>query len=307
MAGSLFLAGCSTGKGPGDNTADSGSGDGAFPASVEGTYGSVEVPEEPERVVALSSQHAAILVSLGIQPVAVGFSEEDLVAQAPWLEGRLDTTFDPELSDLMGTSELNLEKLASHEPDLILGWSYQIPEDVYAQAQEIAPTFTALASDGAIPAWDNTTEAVATLTDTDAQPVLEGVDQTCSDAADTIGSWDGKTYQFVRPDAEVIMFGGGDAFECFGLTPADNQVSGETISFENLNELDADLLVVFDQTGERARLEADPRFEELPSSTAGLVYWLDSFPLAVSVNTPDPYSWDYLIEQVLPLLEASGS
>lgn len=305
-------AGSETGSGTGSETgsaAVSGAATSAqaFPASVEGTYGTVEVEQAPERVVALSTQHAAVLVALGIQPVAVGFAEEDLAEQAPWLEGVLQTTYDPQLSDLAGTTDLNLEKLATYEPDLILGWTYQIPEDVYDQAQELAPTFTALASDGAIPGWDTTTGAVAALTGTDAQPVLDQVEQTCADAAAALPSWQGRTYEFVRPDTDAVMFGGGDAFGCFGLEPADNQVSGETVSYENIDQLDADLLVVFDQTGERATLEEDPRFAELPSSTDGLVSWTDSYPLAIAINTPDPYSWDYLIDAYLPELEDAAA
>ena len=88
----------------------------------------------------------------------------------------------------------------------------------------------------------------------------------------------------------------------FGLIPAKNQVTGSNVSFENLNELDADLLVIFDQNGERKRLESDPRFAKLPSSSVGKVYWLDSFPLAVAINTPDSYSWEYLIKHISPNL-----
>ena len=215
----LLITGCSSDITQSENssktstTASATSENSTFPAKVKGTYGVVEVGKAPKRIVALSSQYAAILVALGIQPIAVGFSEKDLVAQSPWLEGRIKRTFDPELSDLTGTKELNLEKLVSYEPDLVLGWSYQIPEDVYKQAKNISPVFTGLAADGPIPAWDKTTEAIATLTGTKAQPVFDRAAKTCEDTAKEISNWRGKTYQFVRPAVQTITFGGGDAFK----------------------------------------------------------------------------------------------
>lgn len=291
-----MLAACSASTPVGGNEDEGGKDH----ISVESVYGPVTVNEPASDVLALTTQHAAMLVSLGVQPVAVGFSKEDLEQQAPWLSGKLDTVFDTELADIWGNSILNLEAAVGYEPDLIVGNTYQIPEDVYNQAASAAPTFAGLGGEST---WEHTIEALAALTGTDAGAVLSSVEQICAAAQEELPEWQDRTYQFIRPDTSEIMFGGGEPFECLGLVPADNQIPRTTLSLESIDQLDANLLLVYDAYGVQAQIEGDPRFESLPSSTSGAALWFNSLPLAVAVNNPDPYSWDYLIEQVRPVLK----
>ena len=73
LAATVLVAGCGSGDAgsSGDAAASSspaGSG-GAFPVTVETAFGDVEIPEEPQRVVALGWSDAETALALGVQPV----------------------------------------------------------------------------------------------------------------------------------------------------------------------------------------------------------------------------------------------
>lgn len=300
LAVGLSVAAC--GSGGGGTAAGPGPAAG-FPASTSGIYGTVTVATRPTRVVALNVQVADILVALGVQPVAVATSEKEIDEAFPWLAGRFTGKLDP---DLVRDYEANLEKIASYTPDLIVGASYNVPEKAYAQASDIAATFAGISA--ANDDWDDTTKALAALVGVDPAPTLDGVARACAQARAQVPGLAGKTYQWVATGDGQFRFGNGTWLECFGLTPAANQDNSQStnaaISEEKIEELDADVLAIWDAGDQAARLKADPRFARLPSMTTGVVVWTD-LALADATNSPSPTAFDYLISRVLPILEAA--
>lgn len=306
LTGALLLTGCSTDSGDKDTepSRDVGS-TGAFPATVAGVYGDVTIKERPQRVVALTAQSAEILIALGVKPIAVG-ATEDIAVTRPWLIDKVKNVYDTKLVE---NREINLEKVASYRPDLIVGFSSLFKGDVYRQSQEIATTFAGLAEGNPLPSWDSTTRALATLTGSDAKPVISGVGESCAAARAEVPQWAGKTYQWVAATGAQLTFGNGAALECFGLVAAanqDNSLSGAGISYENLDGLDAAFVSIVTLPELRSRVEADPRYASRPSVMAGAVIWLEyEEPTAHSINVAGPLSFDYLIKAVLPTLKAT--
>jgi iron complex transport system substrate-binding protein len=109
LAATVLVAGCGSGDAgsSGDAAASSspaGSG-GAFPVTVETAFGDVEIPEEPQRVVALGWSDAETALALGVQPVGasdwLAFGGEGV---GPWAEGRYD-----EAPEIIETLEPSLE------------------------------------------------------------------------------------------------------------------------------------------------------------------------------------------------------
>ncbi|HJE59117.1 MAG TPA: ABC transporter substrate-binding protein [Nocardiopsis listeri] len=135
-AGGLALALVLTACG-GDDSADAGSADDATTVSVETDYGTVEIPENPERVVSLEFGNE-ILVEAGIDPVGV-------IDPNPSL-------YTPEQMEVLGEAdvvqemslELNIEAIAAAEPDLIIGGVREVSHEDYEQhfedLSQIAPT-----------------------------------------------------------------------------------------------------------------------------------------------------------------------
>ncbi|MGO3485581.1 MAG: iron-siderophore ABC transporter substrate-binding protein, partial [Cellulosimicrobium funkei] len=116
----LALAACSSGDGSGDPTpSGSATADGAadtFPVTIPTAFGDVEIPEEPERVVALGWGDAETALALGVQPVGasdwLAFGGDGV---GPWLADAYD-----ESPEIIGTLEPSYEQIAVLDPDGIL-------------------------------------------------------------------------------------------------------------------------------------------------------------------------------------------
>src|ERR687894_672408 len=72
LATVLVAAGCGSGDDASSGDAAAGgspASGGAFPVTVETAFGPVQIPEEPQRVVALGWSDAETALALGVQPV----------------------------------------------------------------------------------------------------------------------------------------------------------------------------------------------------------------------------------------------
>ncbi|MGE8078721.1 ABC transporter substrate-binding protein [Peribacillus loiseleuriae] len=101
--------------------------------TIEHTMGSTTLDQTPKKVVVLSNEGTEALLALGVTPVgAVQSWTGD-----PWYDHIKDKMQDV---SVVGTeSEVNLEKIASLKPDLIIGTKMR-QEAVYDQLSAIAPT-----------------------------------------------------------------------------------------------------------------------------------------------------------------------
>jgi iron complex transport system substrate-binding protein len=123
-AGLLLLpAGCEGGEGSGEAAS-------AETKPFEHAMGTTQVPVSPERVVVLSDAIIMYpLLDLGFKPIASVRNSEEF-----WV-GDHDTSG----VEVVGTeTEPNLERIATLEPDLIIGGEWQ--EDSYESLSRIAPT-----------------------------------------------------------------------------------------------------------------------------------------------------------------------
>jgi iron complex transport system substrate-binding protein len=289
-----------------DSTPASAAAAPAFPTTVDSAYGELTFNAAPQRIVALTYQVADILVSLGVQPVAVSMSEQDIAASSPWLAGQLTGTLDPGLSN--PDYSVNIERILSYQPDLIVGDSWQIADQAtFEKLNSVAATYA-----GAIKGnsdWDDLTLALGrTVGQPDkAASVIADVDAKFANSRGQLETLQGRTYQFVRfAMSEGFAFGNGSWLEQFGLKPAanqDNSMQSAGVSLENLDQLNADVLVIWPYNDEQGVLEADRRFQALPSTQAGLMVWADE-KMAYATNGPGPLSLAYVSDVVTPILTA---
>jgi len=106
---------------------------GRFPRTITHAMGKTTIDAKPERVVALDVGELDNIVSLGIKPVGVAYSEG-----SPEMPGYLAT--DAGTPTSVGTiKSLNLEKIAALKPDLILGSKLRSAQ-LYDKLSAIAPT-----------------------------------------------------------------------------------------------------------------------------------------------------------------------
>jgi len=101
--------------------------------SVEHAMGTTEVKDTPKRIVVLTNEGTEALLALGIKPVgAVQSWSGD-----PWYDHIKDQMDGVEVVGV--EHEVNIEKIASLKPDLIIGNKLRQEKD-YAKLSKIAPT-----------------------------------------------------------------------------------------------------------------------------------------------------------------------
>lgn len=118
----VFASAC----GGGQSNSSEEAGDNKETRTYQSEKGPVEVPANPERVVALHP-YAGHVLSLGIKPVGVD----------QW--SKMNPRWKDQLKDVPVVSEENLEKIIELNPDLIIGLSSMKNQD---KLNEIAPTVT---------------------------------------------------------------------------------------------------------------------------------------------------------------------
>lgn len=293
----------------GDSTADGSSAEG-YPFTVQTSQGEVTITEPAERVIALSVASADELLSLGVEPIKVAVSAEELESGYPWAVKELGDLADAGL--MQKNFELNVEAIAAAEPDLIVAQTYQVSDKaVFDQLNAIAPTISA-DSQAANVDWDErllkTAEAIKKVDE--AEALIAEIEAEFGAVADSVPDIESKTYQWVRVDPDAFGFGNGSVLELFGLKPAENQDNTQntnpSLSKEKTAELDADLLAVWAPTKElRDGLDKDPLFQELPAVKARTVIYAE-LDFANAANSPSPSALRWLKDKVAPYIEALG-
>jgi iron complex transport system substrate-binding protein len=129
------LAACSTGSTTAEDApapkSESEVDADAFPVTIETSFGETTIEEEPERVVALTSD-ADVALSLGVVPIAIERND--------WAGGENGTTewWDQALADVEGAEEPQLldtadgipvDEIVALEPDVVLGTNSGLTKD----------------------------------------------------------------------------------------------------------------------------------------------------------------------------------
>jgi len=96
---------------------------------VTHVMGETCVPNQPKRVVVLSTTTLEYLIDLGVKPIGATLSDQFSSHLQPELTG---------VEDIGNVGEPSLEKIVALQPDLIIGDDYY--QTIYPQASQIAPT-----------------------------------------------------------------------------------------------------------------------------------------------------------------------
>jgi iron complex transport system substrate-binding protein len=301
----LLLAGCGGGSGNG------GSGGGESPSAgtrtIEHKFGSTEIPDNVERVVAVGYNEADFVLALGIVPVGVrDFIGPYAEGSRPWATDELDG----EKPELVGGEEINFEAVAALEPDLILGIYSFLTRENYDLLAEISPTVAQPGEypDGATP-WQEqmliTGRALGM--EARAEEIVVEVEGRFDEARKNNPAFEGKTA------AVTLVFEG----EFYVLEPTDLRTLLFTslgfempektgpVSRERVDLLDRDVLVFVG--ADRESLESDELIQSLAAAEEGRVaYFGDlSTDLAGALGYGSPLSLPFALEEAVPRLAAA--
>ena len=291
----------------------------AFPVTIEHKFGSITVPEEPDRVVTVGFSEQDPVLALGVKPVAVRewFGGHP---HAVWPWG-LDELGDAQPRVLtMPFGELDYEQIAALRPDIIIATHSGITEEEYGRLTQIAPT---LAQSGDYPdfgmPWQEQTRSIgeALGRPSQAEEVVAGVEAKIAEAGSRHAGFQGATVAWVSPAGEGQYWAVGPTtppmrfLSALGLNvpPALAQVIGDKdsaqISSEQLTLLDADALIFQGRTEEGvAAFRNNPLYQQLGAARANRTVFFSSTadPVYGALSFSTVLSLSYAVDELVPML-----
>ncbi|SDK40024.1 iron complex transport system substrate-binding protein [Actinopolyspora mzabensis] len=254
-AGLLLLTACAPGNGGGSGTG--GSGSGAFPVSIEHKHGTTEITERPERVVTVGMTDQDTVLALGTAPVATRewFGGKD-GALWPWAREKLG---DREVPEVLARQELEFERIAALEPDVIIGLNSGLTKQQYDKLSAIAPTVAQPGeyADYGVP-WQDMTRTVGKILDNreEAEQLVTDIEARFERARSQHPAFDGATGLLAASmSGKAWVYAEGPAprfLRTLGLrmpSATEDLFSGESreakqLSKERFELLEADVLVL---------------------------------------------------------------
>ncbi|MFD7093579.1 ABC transporter substrate-binding protein [Streptomyces xanthophaeus] len=318
-----LLAACGEGStGTGDKPAAAASADAgaqAFPVGLKNAWGAAEVKKKPVKVATVSDGDTAIALALGIVPVITP-DVEDGSPVAEYKQRAITKLGKDKLKTYDDTDGTAYEAIAAEAPDVILGMNTWEMDKDYAKLSPIAPvvTYADKAQADTLPWQDRLKAAAKALGLEDkAAEVIAAHDKTTNDAAAAHPEFKGKTYTYTVVHPEQISFMSYEAqdpgvFEKLGFTKTDKAKNyapdKNGVSLENLDQLDADVLLVTYPFGDRGvispkELERNKLFQSLNSvKNKHFAVVPSENTLASAIAYPDALSAPWVTEQLTPLL-----
>lgn len=313
-----LLAACGTTDDAGSSEGSELAEAGAFPATITHEFGTTTIEEEPQRIVTLGVTDADVVLALGKVPVGntgYAFFDDGL---GPWTD---DLVEGHDLTFLESDSEPSLEKVASLDPDLIIGVSAGFDEATYAELAEIAPV---VGRPAGVPAYTASREdAVGLIAAALGQPsagerIVEETDAAIASARADHPELAGATGAAVLPyDGKYGAFLPGDARGQFladlGVTLPEAVSERDTgdsffveLSRENVGALDGDVLLVLSDDEDLDLAAENPLFASLRVvQDDGVVVATTDERGAITYNSP--LSVPYAVENLVPRLAAAVS
>ncbi|MFC7955761.1 iron-siderophore ABC transporter substrate-binding protein [Rhodococcoides kroppenstedtii] len=317
-----LVAGCSSDSG--SDTASGTSADGAFPVTIEHTFGFTEIPSAPERIVTMGWNAQDILGALGVTPVGqprytYGADENGVM---PWAQEFYDADATTLYED-PAAGDPDVEALAALGPDLVLAPYEGFSQTYYDTLSGVAPV---VAYPGG--AWQTTWQEQTTMIGeavgkpTEAQDLIDGLGERLAAEAEANPEFAGKTIAVVNLDTDggqanvylptdprVQVLNEMGFVNAPGVTAlADADTTGSffsTVSLENVQSFDADVVVAF--TPEGFTFDSVPALATLPAVQSGAAIAMTDEQVIAGLSNVNPVSTPWVLERILPQLkDAAG-
>ncbi|MEV3872522.1 ABC transporter substrate-binding protein [Streptomyces sp. NPDC049906] len=292
---------------------------GGFPVTLTSAWGTDRVEGEPLRVATVSDGDTSIALALGIVPVITP-DVEDGDPVAPYKQRALDELDVDRLKTYDDSDGTDYEAIAAAEPDVILGMNTWDMDADYAKLKPIAPVVTFRDKKHADTlTWQERlkTAAKALGRSEQAEQVIAANREAIRDAAQDNPVLKDKTYTYTVVHPEQITFMSyaeqdPGVFEELGLRKterAKNYTAAKNgVSLENLDQLEADVLLVTYPFGDEgllsaSELENNKLFRSLDAVRGGNFAVIPSEnTLSSAIAYPDALSASWVVEELTPLL-----
>lgn len=261
--------------------------DGRFPVTIEHALGSTTIPAEPRRIVTLGWSGEDVVIALGEKPVGMteyGFFQSGMF---PWNEERL-SGFRPQLFK----GETDYEAIAALRPDLILAVLSGVDDVAWRRLSAIAPTVVYRSGPWRAD-WKEQTELIglALGKPREAQKLIADSSNFLRSLGSAHPVLRGKTFTFAtyfEGANSLVVYLPSDprvaALKELGLTVSPGVAAlakanpsriSVNLSMEELDRIDANLLVMWFGEGAKEALEAQPLFRTFGAVKRGSYISLD--------------------------------
>ncbi|MDF2992552.1 MAG: ABC-type Fe3+-hydroxamate transport system, periplasmic component [Microbacterium sp.] len=313
-----LLTGCGgTTEAVADNPTYSTEPSDSFPVTVTHQFGETTVEAEPQRVVVVGLTEQDILLELGTPPIATTeWYGEQPYAVWPWATPLLNGA---EPTVLSATDGFEFEKIASLEPDLIVGTNANMTADDYTKLSAIAPTIASVpGAERYFSDWKGQTRQIAQAMGRSAEgeQMITGIEKQYAAAAAAHPEFAGKTASFSQGgpwEGSIYVYPDGlntDFLTDLGfvITPGlekyvQQKGAQALISGENMSLIDADVIVFATESAESLPNLLDfGTTRSLSAVTEGRAVYTDA-ELAGAIYFLTPLSQKYVIDKLVPRLE----
>ncbi|MFI6904748.1 ABC transporter substrate-binding protein [Nonomuraea sp. NPDC050394] len=314
-----LVTACSAPERPAEKAAAAGPAGGAYPVTLTNAWGQDTIDKKPLRVATVSDGDTSIALALGLVPVITP-DAEDGGAIPEYKKRAMDKLGVSSLKTYDDTDGTDYEAIAAEAPDVILGVNTWGMDTDYAKLAPIAPVVTyAQKKDADTLPWQERLKVAAKALgmSAEAEAVIGANRKVIADAAAANPAFRGKTYTYVVVHPEQITFmsyAGQDPgiFEDLGLRKTAN-AAGYTakdngVSLENLDQLDADVVLVTYPFGDKGLLSAselagNKLFQSLEAVKNKHVAVVPAEnTLSSAIAYPDALSSSWVVEQLTPIL-----
>jgi iron complex transport system substrate-binding protein len=313
-AAALVLTACgSGGTEAGDDTAE-GSGDGAFPITIEHAFGETVIEEKPERVATVAWGNHEAALALGVVPVimeAATYGDDDDNGILPWVEDKVEE-MGAEMPDTYDyTDGIDFEAIAAAEPEVILAGYSGITQEEYDTLSQIAPV-VAYPDTPWGATWQETItqDAKGLGLEAEGQALIEENEGILAEKvadlenlAGTSAMWayadsqDSSTLGFFTvhdPRVQFLPEIGMEIPEAVEKASEGNEQFMGSESSETAADTfaDVDVLIVAEDNSQKATLQDDPLLSKLPSVERDSIAWLPENAPEAAASNPSPLNID---------------
>lgn len=284
-----------------------------FPVRIGHAFGTATIPKPPERVVSLSFIGHDFLLALGVRPIALRKWYGNFPHGVwPWAQAALG---DAEPIVMQGA--IDIEAIAALRPDLIVGqWSGMTAHE-YRLLSKIAPTVAHRAEWGPYGApWQGMLRtlgmatgrrdrAEAEIARLEARFARIRADHPDWQGASAAMVWAGSTGAYTSRDVRGRLL-----LDLGFVVPAGIDARGSLnrtyvrMPPEDLSDIDVDALIWLDAGRSVERLNTLPLRHTMRAYAEGREIYSDLM-LSAAVSHSSPFSLDYALDRLVPLLEAA--
>lgn len=289
---------------------------GPFPVAIQHQHGETILESEPERIVTVGLTDHDAFLALGVTPVGVtDWFGDQPHATWPWARDELGDA-EPEI---VGTpQELDFERIAALEPDVIVGLYAAMDEQTYGMLSEIAPTVAQPGDhvDYGIP-WQELTRTVGRIVGEPerADALVGGIEERFATIRDEHPEFVGASAAIATPFEGIYVYSfevaNGRVLASLGFElPGEfvemiGDADGTALSLERVELLDTDVLVWLDAVPDEGPL-ANDLYRSLDVHREGReLFVASSSELGGAMSFSSVLSLPFLLDGLVPKLEAA--